>query len=67
MFNDVQLPREAYSTEEHDMLKETVQQYITKEVIPHRERWEEQGYCDDSAWTSAGELGLLNLSLSEAY
>lgn len=67
MFNDVQLPREAYNTEEHQLLRETIQQYISKEILPHRERWEEQGYCDDSAWTSAGELGLLNLSLSEVY
>ena len=67
MFNDVALPREAYNTEEHDLVKESVQQYITKEVFPYREKWEEQGYCDSSAWTSAGELGLLNLSLSDKY
>ncbi len=67
MFSDIQLPRDIYASEEHQMVRETIRQYIKKEILPNRERWEEQGYCDDSAWTSAGELGLLNLSLSEEY
>ena len=67
MFSNVEIPREAYPTEEHQMLRETVLEYAKKHVLPYREKWEEQGYCDREAWLKAGELGLLNLSCSAEF
>ncbi|MCL4169550.1 UNVERIFIED_CONTAM: hypothetical protein GTU68_044790, partial [Idotea baltica] len=49
------------------MLRETVREYLKKHVLPYREEWEENSYCSREAWLKAGELGLLNISLSEKY
>lgn len=61
------LPRSIYSSEEHQMLRETVQAYYKNDVAQHREKWEKQGYCDKEAWLKAGELGLLGLTLDPEY
>ena len=67
MYKNHELPRAVYGTEEHKMFKETVEQFVQTHVAPHREKWEEQGYCDRSAWLAAGELGLLGIDLDPAY
>lgn len=67
MIPKVSLPRKIYASEEHQFLKDTVQQYLKDHVIPHREKWEEQGHCDREAWLKAGELGLLCLSVEPEY
>ncbi|MBT8221005.1 MAG: acyl-CoA dehydrogenase family protein [Bacteroidia bacterium] len=67
MIPKVSLPRKVYATEEHQFLKETVREYFKNECLPHREKWESQGYCDREAWLKAGELGLLCLSVEPAY
>lgn len=67
MYKNIQISRSIYATEEHQMFQEVVQQYIKKHVLPHREKWEEQGYCDKAAWLEAGKLGLLNLTSAPEY
>lgn len=49
------------------MLKEVIHQFFKQHVEPFREEWEEQGFVDNSVWLKAGELGLLNIDLPEAY
>jgi acyl-CoA dehydrogenase len=63
----ITLPRDVYGTEEHEMLRATVQEFIKQDLDPHREKWEEQGYPDREAWLKAGELGLLALCVPEEY
>ena len=65
MYADLQIKRDIYDSDEHRMLRETVQEYIRQHVIPYREEWEEQSCCSREAWLKAGELGLLNLSISD--
>lgn len=67
MYADLHIPREIYNTEEHKMLRETVQEYVKHHVLPFREEWEENSCCSREAWLKAGELGLLNLSISSEY
>ena len=67
MYEDLKIKRDVYGTEEHKMVRETVREYLKQHVLPYREQWEEQGYCSREAWLKAGELGLLNISLSEEY
>lgn len=67
MYTDLKIKREIYGSEEHEMLRETIRDYIEQHINPYREEWEENCCCSREAWLKAGELGLLNLSLSEEY
>jgi len=60
------IPRDFFSTE-HIQYRESVRRFIEREIIPHHERWEEQGMVDRSLWLKAGEAGLLCPNLAEEY
>src|ERR671923_98386 len=53
-------------TDEHEALRESIRAFVTKELAPHSEEWEESTFPD---WVFArmGELGLLGLSYPEEY
>jgi len=53
-------------TEEHDRLRESIGNFVTKELAPHAERWEEETF-EDWVFPRMGELGFLGLSYPEAY
>ena len=62
-----ELPRKVYASEEHQMFKKTVNDFFQTHILPHREKYEKQGYCDKSAWLKAGELGLLGITMSPEW
>src|SRR5215216_1431661 len=53
-------------TEEHDQLRESIRAFVTKELAPHSEEWEETTF-PDSIFRRMGELGFLGLSYPEEY
>ena len=53
-------------TEEHDQLRESIRAFVTKELAPHAEEWEETTF-PDSVFARMGELGFLGLSYPEEY
>ncbi len=53
-------------TEEHDQLRESIRAFVTKELAPHAEEWEETTF-PDSVFTRMGDLGFLGLSYPEEY
>ena len=53
-------------TEEHDQLRESIRSFVTKELAPHAEEWEETTF-PDWVFTRMGELGFLGLSYPEEY
>src|SRR5919112_1048866 len=53
-------------TEEHDQLRESIGNFVTRELAPHAERWEDETF-DDWVFPRMGELGFLGLSMPEEY
>ncbi|HNF82647.1 MAG TPA: acyl-CoA dehydrogenase family protein [Solirubrobacterales bacterium] len=53
-------------TQEHEDLRESMTDWVKKELHPHRMEWEETKW-PDSAMKRAGELGYLGLCFPEEY
>lgn len=53
--------------EDHEDFRRTVAAFYDKEVVPHQDRWEEQGFVDRSMWKAAAEAGVIGFSLPEQY
>ncbi len=54
-------------TEEHLLFKETVENFMKKEALPHVEKWEKAGIVDRDIWTKTGEMGMLCMDMPEEY
>jgi alkylation response protein AidB-like acyl-CoA dehydrogenase len=55
-------------TEEQKMMKESVQDFIDREVWPHKPRFEQKDYAfTEEIMKKAGEMGLLGIAVPEAY
>src|SRR5919106_934224 len=53
-------------TEEHDLLRRTLSEWVDTEVAPHVAQWEDQGDFPDDVFRRAGELGFLGLAFPES-
>ena len=53
--------------EEHEMFRDSVRNFMQKEIGPHSDRWHEQGIVDREAFRKAGDLGLLLMWADEKY
>ncbi|MEZ7495479.1 acyl-CoA dehydrogenase family protein [Leeuwenhoekiella aequorea] len=54
--------------EEQKMMKETVKEFVDREIVPHRERFEHKDYAlTEEVMRKAGELGLLGIAVPEEY
>ena len=61
------LPRPAWMTEDLVLLEEQARRFLKSELVPHVERWHEDGIMDRSAWNKLGEAGLLCASMPEEF
>jgi alkylation response protein AidB-like acyl-CoA dehydrogenase len=53
-------------TDEHEQLRESIRTFVSRELAPHAEEWEETTF-PDSVFQRMGELGFLGLSYPEEY
>ncbi|WP_248962613.1 acyl-CoA dehydrogenase family protein [Sphaerisporangium perillae] len=53
--------------EEHLLFRETVREFMTREVAPHHAQWEKDGIIPREVWKKAGELGIFGFSVPEEY
>ncbi|GAB5475907.1 MAG: acyl-CoA dehydrogenase family protein [Maribacter sp.] len=56
-----------YFTEEHHLFRESLQNFLQKEVVPHIDDWETTGIIDRSIWKNFGEMGFLGLATPEDH
>jgi alkylation response protein AidB-like acyl-CoA dehydrogenase len=61
------LSRRTAFTPEHDQFRDSVRRFFDRELLPHLNRWEEEGIIDRAFWTKAGEAGLLCPTVPEEY
>lgn len=60
-------PKSQYFNEDHELFRQSVRQFIEKEVVPHTEDWETERRIPISIFKRMGELGFLGLLYSEEY
>ncbi len=56
-----------YFTEEHQLFRKSLQDFLKKEVVPHIEKWEETGIIERFIWKKFGNMGYFGLAYPEAY
>ena len=54
-------------TPEHEQFRDAVRRFLERELVPHLDRWEEEGIIDRGFWNKAGEAGLLCPTVPEEY
>ncbi len=52
---------------EHLAFRDSYQRFADKEIAPHHEAWEEQGFVDRAVWQKAGANGFLCMTMPEQY
>ncbi len=54
-------------TEEHDLFRQSVREFVQREVIPNVNQWEEQEMLPRELFRKMGDLGFLGINFPEAY
>ena len=57
--DSLQVPRPAWMTEDLVLLEEQARRFLAGELVPHVEKWTEDGIMERSAWDKLGQAGLL--------
>ncbi len=60
-------PTAPLDSAEHRAFRDTVRRFVADEIVPHHAQWEIDGQVPRALWRRAGELGLLCLTVPEAY
>ncbi|WP_136481800.1 acyl-CoA dehydrogenase family protein [Cognatitamlana onchidii] len=56
-----------YFTEEHNLFRASLQDFLQKEVVPHIDKWEKSGTIDRFIWEKFGDMGFFGINYPEAY
>jgi alkylation response protein AidB-like acyl-CoA dehydrogenase len=53
--------------DEHDLFRDAVRRFIAHEMVPHHDRWEQQGVVDRDLFLKAGAQGFLGMAAPEKH
>lgn len=56
-----------YFTEEHQLFRQSLKDFLQKEVVPHIEKWEKTGTIERFIWSKFGEMGYFGLATPTEY
>jgi acyl-CoA dehydrogenase len=56
-----------YDNPDHELLRDQVARFVEREVEPHADQWEEQGFVPRDVLRRMGQAGLFGLMYEEAY
>ncbi len=54
-------------TDEHNAFRKAFRQFAEREIVPHQQRWREQGQVDREIWRKVGAQGFLCTWMEEKY
>lgn len=54
-------------TEEQDMLRKAVREFVEAEIAPKAAEWDEQDYCPMELFPAMGEMGIAGIFVPEEY
>jgi alkylation response protein AidB-like acyl-CoA dehydrogenase len=52
---------------DHEAFRDAFRRFCDKEIAPHHDAWEEQGFVDREVWRKAGANGYLCMTMPEDY
>jgi alkylation response protein AidB-like acyl-CoA dehydrogenase len=52
---------------DHEAFRDSFRRFMDKEIAPHHEAWEEQGFVDREVWRKAGQNGFLCMTMPEEF
>ncbi|MCM2393580.1 acyl-CoA dehydrogenase family protein [Streptomyces albipurpureus] len=58
--------REIY-TEDHEAFRQTVREFVSKEIVPHLEEWEAAGIVPRTLFRKTAEIGINGLQIPEKF
>ena len=67
MLSSILIKRDVYGTEEHEMVRQALSDFIHREAIPKQEQWGKEGLAPKSFWRAMGEQGFLCMDIPEEY
>ena len=53
--------------EEHQLFRQSMRDFLRKEIIPHIDQWETQGFIPKDIYKKFGEMGYFGLAFPEKY
>ncbi len=56
-----------YFTESHDIFRESVKKFVTREIKPHVDQWEKEKTFPRQLYLKAGQAGFLGMGIPEEY
>jgi len=56
-----------FYTDDHELYRETVKEFLAREVVPHRERWDAEHWIDRSVYVKAAKHGIYGLQIPQEY
>lgn len=56
-----------YFTEEHQLFRQSLQDFLKKEVVPHIDKWEKTGTIERFIWKKFGDMGFFGINYPEQY
>jgi len=54
-------------TSDHEAYRDTVREFVAREVAPHHARWEEERWIDRDVYVAAAKAGIYALQIPEEY
>ncbi|TAG05574.1 MAG: acyl-CoA dehydrogenase [Cytophagia bacterium] len=61
------MKKSLYFKEEHELFRQSLQDFFKKEILPHTNQWEENRQIPKNIWEKMGEMGYLGIYHEEKY